>query len=454
MKIRKQTFNIYCIAAALIVLFIGALIPGVLEAVEGRREVLPNGLRVIVSERHNLPIVKLEMIVAASKLDESAAKAGLSHLVAEMLLEGTKGHSSKEIIEEIEFMGASLEVNSEADYTSIRLSALKKDFNRAFEIFADCMLHPAFSDTELTQKKELILGALRQNEDSPHFVANKAFMSEVFGNSPYGRLSTGTPETINAIKRPDIVKFHQEHYVPSNSIIAVAGDITYDEIAALITKHMGNWKGKPIKERGKIKAENYHNKKKITVIDRDITQSNIILGGAGIKRDNPDYYAIDVMNYILGGGGFASRMVKTIRDDMGLAYDVHSHSFAYKYGGFFMVSIQTKNEYANTAITEILKQIKTMKETPVTDDELNDAKSYLTGSFPRRLDTTDKLVTFMALTEFYALGLDYDKRYISFINNITKEDVKRVALKYLTDTNYQLVIVGSKSKINAAQDVK
>ncbi|MBF0518793.1 MAG: insulinase family protein [Nitrospirae bacterium] len=285
-------------------------------------------------------------------------------------------------------------------------------------------------------------------------MANRAFISEVYGNSPYGRLSTGTPKTINTIKQQDLVNFHHERYVPSNSILAVAGDITYDEVAALVDKHMGNWKEGHVKARGAIKSEKYLTKKNVTLIDRDITQANIILGGVGIKRDNPDYYTISVMNYILGGGGFASRMVKTIRDDLGLDYDVHSHFLAYKYGRDFRVTTQTKNEFAKTSIAEILKQIKIMKETLVKDEELSDAKSYLTGSFPRRLDTTDKVVTFMAQTEFYGLGLDYDKRYIDYINGITKEAVKRVALKYLNDTNYQLVIVGSKSKINAAQDVK
>ncbi|MEO5358567.1 MAG: insulinase family protein [Nitrospirae bacterium YQR-1] len=465
MKVKKTVLNIYngTIKGIIRLLMFGAclnaatavvgLTPGVSEALVARREVLPNGLKVIVSERHNLPIVKMELIVAASRLDEPAAKAGLASLTADMLLEGTIGHSSKEIIEEIEFMGASLDVISEADYTAIKLSALKKDFNRAFEIFADCLLHPAFADTELNQKKELVLGALKQKEESPHFVANRAFISEVFGNTPYGRISTGTPDTVSAIKRQDIVNFHAGHYRPSNSILAVAGDITYEEVNLLITKYLGNWKGKQVKDRSKTQADKPL-AKKTAIIDRDITQANIILGGRGIKRDNPDYYTVSVMNYILGGGGFASRMVKTIRDNMGLAYDVHSYFLTYKYGGDFRVSIQTKNEFANTAIAEILKQIKTMKETLVTDDELRDAKSYLTGSFPRRLDTTDKVVTFMAQTEFYGLGLDYDKNYIGYINAITKEDIKRVAARYLNDTIYQLVIVGNKAKLSVAQDSK
>jgi zinc protease len=187
-------------------------------------------------------------------------------------------------------------------------------------------------------------------------------------------------------------------------------------------------------------------------IDRDLTQANIIIGHLGIRRSNPDYYAISVMNYILGGGGFASRLMTRIRDDMGLAYDVHSLFASNRDRGIFRAGVQTKNESAKTAIAVIIEEMKRMQGESVSDEELKDAKAFLTGSFPRRLDTMGKIANFLALTEFYGLGIDYDKRYPEYIGAITQEDVMRVAQKYLNAHVYVLVIVADLEKTGYADD--
>ncbi|MCG6552164.1 MAG: insulinase family protein [Candidatus Magnetominusculus sp. LBB02] len=425
-------------------------------ALDTRRVVMPNGLVVLYSERHNLPVVKMTLIINASKLDEPERLAGLANLTAVMLTEGAKNRKSKEIHDEIEFAGASIEASTTSDYTAVGLSTLKKDLPKMFEILADCVLNPTFSDAELRQKKELVKGSIKHEDESPAYAANKAFLGAVFVKSPYGRVNEGTPEAIDLIKREDLVKFHDDFYVPSGSILSVAGDVTYDELMELVNKYLSGWAA-PAKRQVKQRAVPEQPRpaaKKAILINRDTQQANVILGGIGIKRDNPDFYAVSVMNYILGGGGFASRMVKTIRDDRGLAYDIHSHFASFKYAGIFQVFIQTKNEFANVAITEILKQIKHMKEGTVTNEELADAKAYLTGSFPRKIDTMDKIAIFMAQVEYYGLGIDFDKKYPAIINAITKEDVKRAAQKYLADKNYQLAIAGNQEKIGLSSDYK
>ncbi|MEO5359695.1 MAG: insulinase family protein [Nitrospirota bacterium] len=426
-------------------------------AIDMRRVVMPNGLVVLYAQRHNLPVVRMSLLINASKLDEPTRLAGLANLTAQMLTEGTKKRTSKEIHEEIEFTGASIEATLTSDYTAIGLSVLRKDLHAMFEILADCVLNPAFTEAELRQKKELVKGGIMHKEESPAYTANKTFLSEVFGKFPYGRVSEGAPETIDMIKRDDLVNFHSDLYVPSGSILSVAGDISYEELMALIDQYLSEragWSNKPVKKRAAAELPK-HIAKKAVLINRDTQQANIILGGAGIKRDNPDFYSVAVMNYILGGGGFASRMVKSIRDNLGLAYDIHSHFASFKYAGDFQVVIQTKNEFTNVAVEEILKQIKNMKEGVVTDEELSGAKAYLTGSFPRKLDTMDKISMFMAQVEFYGLGTDFDKKYPGIINAITKEDVRRAAQKYLiSNTNYRLVIVGNQEKIGLNSDYK
>ena len=186
--------------------------------------------------------------------------------------------------------------------------------------------------------------------------------------------------------------------------------------------------------------------KVVVTVNRELTQANIILGHIGIERSNPDYYAVSVMNYIFGGGGFASRLMTRIRDDMGLAYDVHSFFTSDRDKGVFQTGVQTKNESAKTVIEVILEEMRRIQKEPVTDEELKDARAYLTGSFPRRLDTMDKIANFLALTEFYNLGIDYDKRYPVYINSVTRDDILRVAGKYLNPERYVLVVVADLKK--------
>ncbi len=415
------------------------------HALNVNRNVLPNGLTVLHSENHNLPIVMATLIVKAGQLDEPKEKAGLANLEAGLLTEGTKTRSSKGISEEIDFIGASVGASAGADYMTVTLSVLKKDINKGFEIFSDVILNPVFLQEEIERKKGRIKGFLKQREEEPSFLAERAFRTEVFGEHPYGRLVEGSVETIDSITKDDLLKFHSAYFLPNNAVLSVAGDLTAEELNGLIRQHLGGWKGAEPPAR-RVKRIEINGTKKVVKIDKELTQANVLLGGPGISRDNPDYYALCVMNYILGGGGFSSRLMQSVRDKMGLAYDIHSLFVPYKEGGFFQVVLQTKNESANTAIGEILKQIGKIKTEKVSDEELSDAKSYLTGSFPRRLDTNRKIADFLAFVEFYDLGLDYALRYPDYINSVTADDVLRVARKYLTEENYVLAVVADQKK--------
>ncbi len=420
-------------------------------ALDAEREVLGNGLTVLFFERHNLPIVKVELLIKASKVDEPSEKAGLANITASMLTEGTKNRTSLQISEEIEFMGADLGVSSDNDYTTISLFILKREIEKGFDIFSDVLLNPTFPEDELKQKKKIVKGSLKQSEESPSFLANRAFLKEVFGTHPYSRIIEGTPESIDLITREDIIKFYRQYYQPERSILSVVGDLSHDELMNLIDSYLKAWKNTEFKIH-KRPDRNGHFIKKIITIDKDLTQATIMLGHKGIKRDNPDYYAISVMNYILGGGGFSSRLMQTIRDDMGLAYDVHSSFSSNKHGGYFKAAVQTKNKSANKVIEEILNQIERIKKNKVSEQEINDAKSYLTGSFPRRIDTMSKIASFLVGVEYYGLGLDYDIKYVDYINAITRDDIKRVAEKYLNNENYILVVVGNIEEANISRD--
>jgi zinc protease len=422
------------------------LCPPAALALEVNRERLPNGLLVLHSERDNLPLVVLTLVVKAGVLEEPAEKAGLANLTAKLLSEGTKSRSSVRLNEEVEFIGARLGASAGRDYTTINLSVLKKDVEKGFELFADILLNPVFPKEELERKKRIVKGSLRKSEENPSFLASRAFIKEVYGDHPYGRVLRGSFRTLEGITREDILGFYSGYFHPNNSILTVVGDLDRGELVDLIDRHLKGWQEATVLALPKVPIRKAV--RKVVRIDKDLTQANIMLGHIGVRRDNPDYYALSIMNFILGGGGFSSRLMDSIRDRMGLAYSVYSSFSPRLEQGHFMVSVQTKNASANTVVDEVLGEMKRIREEGVTEEELDDAKAYLTGSFPRRLDTMGKLVGFLSSVEFYGLGPDYVEKYPGYINAVSREDVMRVAQKYLDTEDFILAVVAKQSEAN------
>jgi zinc protease len=422
-------------------------------ALEVKRSVLDNGLTLLIVERHNLPIVKVSLGINAGSLHEPEEKAGLASLAAGLLTEGTANRSAQEISEEIEFVGGSVGAGGGDDYVKASLSILKKDIDLGFDLLSDILLNPVFPEDEIEKKKERIKGGLKSREDDPGFVASRDFKKAVFGSHPYGRLVSGTEETLDRIKRDDLVEFHANYYVPNNAIMAVVGDVTAAEVEKLIKRYFSQWHAKKIPPLSLPAVREAEGRKTITV-DKDLSQANIILGHIGVRRDDPDYYSVSVMNYILGGGGFASRLMKNIRDDKGLAYSIQSSFMPNRYGGRFQVVLQTKNESANIAIEEVLKEINKIRTTSVSESELADAQSFLTGSFPMRIENSSRIAGFLVAVEVFGLGTDYIDDYPSYINGVTREDVLRVAEKYLDPENYILVVVADQEKTALKEEYK
>lgn len=434
---------IICVAIAL-----AMLVPAQARALESSREILPNGLVVLHMERNNIPLVVITMLVRAGSLEETASKQGLASLTARLMTEGTLTRAAADISAEAEFIGAELSVYSGVDYAQMNLVVLKKDIEKGFGLFSDILLNPSFPQAEIDRQKRLIKNSLKSAEDSPSYLSSRAFGRELYGpDNPYGRITEGTPESIDGLTRDDLAAFHAARFVPNASIMAVAGDITQAELNGLLDKYLGGWSAHPVADtEPPAPPEPPAGQRKIVIDKSDLTQATIMLGHMGVRRDNPDYYAIAVMNYILGGGGFSSRMMEIIRDKMGLAYDVRSgFSGAWK-GGDFHVVVQTKNESAKKVIDEALRQIRVMRELGVTDAELADAKSYLIGSFPRRFDSMQGIAASLVVVEFYGLGLDYEKKYKEMISGVTRGEILRVARKYLDPDSYILVVVGNQAR--------
>lgn len=245
--------------------------------------------------------------------------------------------------------------------------------------------------------------------------------------------------------RKDILDFYQARYSPGDTIIAVVGDVTDQEVIQLLNAHFKGWKRTEQAAPPKASIPKIE-KRIVKKIDMRVTQANVELGSIGIRREDPDFYAVSVMNYILGGGGFSSRLMDNIRDNKGLAYDVHSVFSAQKEAGIFTVGIQTKNESANEVIAETLKEMHRIQNELVTEKELADAKAYLTGSFPLRMDTSAKIASMLTSIEIYNLGMDYPQKYPAVINAVTREDIQRVARKYLQPERAVIVVVADQGK--------
>lgn len=431
--------------ATIIISFFYVLSPNDSDALDVKRQFLDNGLILLIVERHNLPVVKVSLGINAGNLMEPAEKAGLSSLVASLLTEGTTGRTSEQISESIEFVGGSIGASGGDDYNSVSLSVLKKDIDLGFDLLSDVIFNPVFPEDKFDKKKERIKGNLKASEEDPGFLASREFKKALFGSHPYGRLISGTAESIDNITREDLVEFHSTYYVPENSVMSVVGAVEPEEVEKLLEKYFSKWDMKKAARPSLPQVEAVRKRETIK-IDKDLTQATIRLGHIGVSRDNPDYYAISVMNYILGGGGFASRLMQNIREEKGLVYDIHSYFSADRLGGSFQVGLQTKNESANTAIEEILKEIKAIRSIPVTDEELSDAKAFLTGSFPMRIETSSRIANFLVAVEFYGLGVSYIDDYPAYINKVSKEDVIRVAKKYLDPERFILVVVANQDK--------
>jgi zinc protease len=410
------------------------------------RQVLDNGLTLLVASRRALPIVTVKVTVQAGSLWEPDDRAGLANLTALLLTRGTATRTATEIDEAVDFMGASLSSGAGRDSSEVDLTLLKRDLASGLDLLADILLHPSFPDAEIARKVQEIKAALRKRQEDPGEVAREAFDALVFGAHPYGRPPEGTDASLSAITRADIVRFYRDHYAPDRTLVVVVGDVDLQEITGLLRERLAAWPrgtADVTRAAGPPAGPDAIVVKKIA---RNVTQANIVLGHQGIARQNPDFYALNVMNYILGGGGFSSRLVERIREQKGWAYDVHSSFAPGLERGSFQVVLQTKNETAGAAVEEVVRELRRIAQEGVTEQELADAKAYLTGSFPLRLDTNRKLAELISTVEYYTLGLDYADRYPRLIGAVTKEEVARVARRYLHPDRYVLVVVADQTK--------
>ena len=405
------------------------------------REVLPNGMVLLVAERPGVPIVAVRVFLRAGSAFEPSGRAGLANLSGVLLTRGTAKHTGPQIDEAIEFVGGSLEAGASRDGLTVALSVLKRDAGLGLDLLSEVVLSPSFPEAELKRKVQQIQAGIKRSEEDPNTVAARALAKLVFASHPYASPVEGTIESVGKLTRDDVVAFYQGHARPDSTIIAVVGDVTVAEARREIQARFGAW-ARPYRSAPPAPTSAAPVPVKSETIAKDLTQATIMLGRQAIRQVDPDYFPLSVASYVLGGGS-ASRLYTRVRDEGGLAYAVYSYVSPARYGASFTLSAQTRVGEVSRVGDILREELARMTRDHVTDDELRLAKEYLIGSFPLRLDTTAKVADFVVAIEEQGLGLDYADRYKASIAKVTAADVQRVAGRFFGPDTFSRVVVGT-----------
>lgn len=461
---RVKLFQFICIAASLIFFSPNANAfkpvhpsklsykPIIINPPVPEKTVLENGMVIYTLEDHELPVFNINAVIKTGDIYEPADKVGLASMTGSLMRSGgTKNMSWEEMDEKLEFIAGSVETGIGSNSGSAHLSVLKKDIDEGLKIFADVLLNPVFDQKKLDLQKKQMIEAIRRENDSPSGVAGREFNRLLYRDHPNARKAT--VETISGITREDLIAFHKKYYYPNNVMLGISGDFRKEEILNKIKIAFKGWKKKNV-NYPEVPPVEKNVKKSVNYIYKDVKQSIIRLGHMGLDIRNPDHYAIILMNYILGGGSFQSRMMRDIRSNRGLAYSVWSYfHLGYRDIGTFSSGASTKLSTTITVIKRIKAIIKEMREGPVSDMELKEAKEYIINSFVFKFTSTGKIVNRFVSLEYYNLPTNYMETYLDNIRKVTKEDVLRVSKKYLKPDQTVILVVGNKEKFEGPLDL-
>jgi zinc protease len=428
-------------ASALLLVVLLLAVPAGAAKPIAHREVLPNGIILLVAERPAIPMVVARAFTHAGAVLDPPDRAGLANLTGALLTRGTAKHTGPQLDSAIEFVGGSIAAGAGRDGLTASLAVLKKDVALGLDLLAEVLLTPTFPPDEVKRKSAQIQASIKRSEEDPGAVAGRALAKLVFPNHPYGVPVEGTVESVGKLTRDDVVRFHAANVRPDTTIIAVVGAISVDEARREIQSRFGAWKP-PAEASATTPPVGPGGAPKTETIEKELTQATIMLGRQAIRQTDPDYFPLTVASYVLGGGS-ASRLYSRVREEGGLAYAVYSYVSPARYGASFTVSAQTRTAEVPKVIDIMREELARMTRAPVTERELKLAKEYLIGSFPLRLDTSSKVADFVVAIEEQGLGLDYGDRYRESVAKVTAADVQRVAAKYFAPDSFNRVVVGA-----------
>jgi zinc protease len=410
---------------------------------------LKNGLKVILAESHKLPLVGMELVVKTGNAANPKGHAGLADLVADMLDEGTKTRNALAIADDIATLGFNLGTNAGWDASSVSVSGLSENVDKALTIWADVLLQPTFDEKEFARVRDNLLTALRRRKDSPPAVAGLSFARVLYGDKhPYGWPGSGTEETVKAITTADLRKFWETYYRPNNAVLVVAGNITEADLRAKIEPLLKDWKVRPVPPVSVPRAAPMTRTKVFLVDKAGAPQSSIRIGLVGLERKSTDYYRALVMNHIIGGS--FKRLGLNLREQKGWTYGVSSFFEARRTPGPWSAGGEFVAAHTAESVAEILKEVKSLRDEDVSDKELQETKDELIKAFPARFATVNQIAAQMVTLAVYDLPDNELETYTKKVAAVTTAEVHKMAQKYLNPEHMAIVVVGDQKSNEAA----
>ena len=410
-----------------------------------------SGARVYFVENRDIPMLDLSIDFAAGAGFDRAEKQGVASMTNRILQRGSEGMTEDDIAGKTADVGAGISGRFDSDRAGLGMRTLSSRAEReqALEVFTRMLQKPLFPADVLTREKTRLIGSLKESDIQPGTIAGLTFNRLMYGAHPYGLRASGDIESVGKISRDDLVAFYRQHYVAKGAVIAIMGDVSRDEanaiaerITAGLPQPQNSAAALPVVE---AKADSV-----TRLIPHHASQSHILIGAIGIARGDPDYFPLFVGNYILGGGGFASRINDEVRQKRGLAYSAGSYFSPLAQRGSFVISMQTRKDQAQEAMDVTLKTLRDFVANGPTAKELQDAKSNLIGGFPLRIDNNRKIHDYLGVIGYYNLPLTYLDEFIGHVERVTLADIKRAFAARIDPDKLITVVVGSEAAEKAA----
>ncbi len=407
---------------------------------------LPNGLTLVVVEQHELPLVDVILDVRTGGEADPAGKAGAASLTAGMLTEGTTTRSSLQIADQAAYLGVRVGASSGWEQSAVSLHAPTAQLDSALALFADVALHPAFNAPDLERVRKVRLTALQQLRDRGPAIADRAFATALYGEQhPYGRPLSGSEASVADLTRDDLVKFYTTFYRPNNATLLVVGDVRPDDMERRAINMFGGWTRADVPAVNESTASAPKATTLVLIDKPGAAQSSFRLGGIGVPRSTNDYFAIEVLNTILGGS-FTSRLNQNLRETHGYTYGAGSGFSMRRSAGPFQASAEVVSAKTDSAFIEFMKELRAIRDT-VPSDELAKAKRYLQLGLPEDFETTGSIAYQMLPLVTYGIPLDFYDTAVQKIGAVTQADVQRVARQYVNPDRLTIVIVGDRKLI-------
>jgi zinc protease len=410
------------------------------------RSTLPNGVTVLARENWSAPSVVVEGYLQVGNLDEPLPLMGLASYTSSMLSRGTQQRTFGQIAELIESVGGSVSFGADRYITSFSAKSLVEDLDLILDVLSDELRHPVFPQEHVEKVRGLRMTAIAERENDTRQMAGMAFRELCYPDHPLGRNLLGTRASISAITRDALVSFYETYYAPEGMTIVVVGAVPAEQAVAKVAAAFAGWERQRPGRSDLPPIPRPRDVKERRVAMPEKTQSDIYLGWPAMRRLDPDFEAARLANTVLGVFGMMGRLGLNVREEQGMAYYVYSQLAANKLPGPWALAAGVNPANVSRAIDSMLVEVRRLRDERVPEAELEDSKRYLTGSLPIQLETNDGVAGILVDLEWYGLGLDYVRRYISMVNALTAEEVQVVARKYLNPDAYVLTVAGPAAK--------